>query len=89
MWWSLGLVNTSTGGTASDELRVTLPASRTVSATTTGACAGVDNGTPVETVYTATAGNTYVTFYRTIAGANWSNASTNATTIRCMVQVAF
>jgi len=89
MWWSLGLVNTSTGGTASDELRVTLPASRTVSATTTGACAGVDNGTTVETVYTATAGNTYVTFYRTIAGANWSNASTNATSIRCMVQVAF
>lgn len=89
MWWSLGLVNTSTGGTASDELRVTLPASRTVAATTTGACAGVDNGTPVETVYTATAGNTYVTFYRTIAGANWSNASTNATSIRCMVQIAF
>lgn len=89
MIWSLGLTNTSTGGTASTELRVTLPGSRTVSATTTGACAGIDNGTEVAPVWTATAGNSYVSFFRTIGGANWSNASTNATSIRCMVQVAF
>jgi len=89
MIWSLGLVTTSTGGTANTELRVTLPASRTVSATTTGNCAGLDNGTEVHSVWTATAGNTYVSFFRTISGANWSNASTNATALRCMVTVAF
>lgn len=89
MWWSLGLTNTSTSGTASTELRVTLPASRTISATTTGTCAGVDNGTEVHTVWTATSGNTYVSFFRTISGANWSNASTNATSIRCTIPVVF
>ena len=89
MLWSLGVVTTTTGGTASTELRVTLPASRTVSATTTGVCAGIDNGTEVPSVWTATAGNTYVSFFRTISGANWSNASTNATALRCMVTVVF
>jgi len=89
MLWSLGVVATSTGGTANTELRVTLPASRTVSATTTGTCAGLDNGTEVHSVWTATAGNTYVSFFRTISGANWSNASTNATALRCTITVAF
>lgn len=89
MLWSLGVVTTTTGGTASTELRVTLPASRTISATTTGTCAGIDNGTEVASVWTATAGNTYVSFFRTISGANWSNASTNATALRCTITVAF
>jgi hypothetical protein len=82
--WSLGVVTTSTGGTASTELRATLPNSRTATGTTNGACSAIDNSTEVLATWAVVAGNSYAAVTRT-SGANWSNASTNATLVRCTI----
>ena len=46
-----------------------------------------DNGTPGTGAWVASAGNTYVAIFKDLSAASWS-ASTNATSIRCMITFA-
>lgn len=86
--WTLGLNTTSIGGTPNGELRVTLPGGFTATGTSTnGTCAITDNGTPGTGAWVASAGNTYVAIFKDLSAASWS-ASTNATSIRCMITFA-
>lgn len=83
--WTLGLNTTTVGGTTGGELRATLPGGFTAAGTSTnGTCAHVDNGTAGSGAWVVTSGNTYVSIYKDLNAASWT-ASTNATSIRCLI----
>lgn len=83
--WTLGLNTTTVGGTASSELRATLPGSFTAAGTSSnGTCAITDNGTPGTGAWVVTSGNTYVSIFKDLTAPNWSLA-TNTSSIRCLI----
>lgn len=87
--WTFGFFNTTVGGTASSELRVTLPGGFTAAGSSTnGTCATADNAVLRYGMWQVVAGNTYASLYRDITGANWDVGGTNATSIRCMITFA-
>lgn len=87
--WTLGFFNTTVGGTASNELRVTLPGGFTAAGTSTnGTCAAADNSTLRYGMWQVLSGNAYVSLYRDITAANWDVTGTNTTSIRCLITFA-
>lgn len=83
------LTQTTVGGTANTELRITLPNSRTASATTSGWCGGSNNGTTFNGAWEVVSGTTYAAVYNTPANiGNWTLATDN-TNIRCDITAIF
>lgn len=74
------LVTTSVSGTAGTELRIAIPGSFTANARISNALLAIDNGAVTMARADAQAGVTYIRIVRQ-DGANWSNASTNATEV--------
>lgn len=76
--YTLVLATTSTGGTASSTLYVTLPDRLIVARDTYAALArAIDNGTATTGMVYAQGGRNRLSVFR--SSGNWSNASTNAT----------
>jgi hypothetical protein len=87
--WTLGFSNTTVGGTANGELRVTLPGGFTATGVSTnGTLIYSDNGTPGSGLWVVAAGNTYVSIFKDINAPNWSVVGTNSTSVRAMIVFA-
>lgn len=73
--------NSDVGGSPNTELRLKVPAAKTVAKSAGGACFSNDNGGGyVASTCVATAGTTYIAIYKNPSFAAWT-ASTNATSV--------
>lgn len=81
---ALSLANTSVGGTLGNELRIAVPAGKTIAKRFDGTVRIVDNGVDQIGAARAVAGNTYISIFK-VPLANFS-ASTDATAVLGQIQ---
>ncbi|MHB1260323.1 MAG: hypothetical protein ACYC2H_01265 [Thermoplasmatota archaeon] len=85
MLWTFAVGTTTVAGTG-EQLRITIPNSRTAAKASSGACVGSDNASVVSVFGQVVSGNTYLQLTKDVNGGNWS-AATNTTQVRCTVMV--
>lgn len=81
MVWSFSVPTSTTGGTATTRLKITLPAGRTVATNTNGLCSGSFTTTAINPLWTAEAGNTYISIFRDDLATVWPLVATLS--VRC------
>jgi len=76
--------NTSTGGSASNTLKIAIPASKTATGRVEVVCFTDDAGGGLSAggIVLVTAGGTTIDIFKDATGANWSNAAVNNTDVR-------
>lgn len=82
MFWTVYIVNSTTGGTTNTELRIAIPGGNTIAAVTSGVCSGFSNGTAADIQWIGQASNNYVTLFKDF-GANWTVPATNNNSFSC------